>query len=248
MDKTASSDGDRQHAPVIFGICALVTAVFLLLQGMGFVPLKEAEGYLQDWSARLGRKTPVNPQLVLIGIDRPSYDDVILADEAKADPVLAALRERYPWSRAVWAALIERLADAGAKTIVIDLLFAAHADGDEDLRAALDKFREMIVIGSDFNPVETDRGTMTRLAVPNPTLIPDTADHPAALDARVGFVTIWLDDDNVIRRAKFRATNEELGYAIESSPKAVIESLDARALRSFGASKHIPPGTSSHRF
>ena len=111
MDKTASRDGDRQHAPVIFGICALMTAVFLLLQGLGFVPLKEAEGYLQDWSARLGRKTPVNPQLVLIGIDRPSYDDVILADEAKADPVLAALRERYPWSRTVWAALIERLAD-----------------------------------------------------------------------------------------------------------------------------------------
>ena len=104
MAKTASSDGDRQHAPVIFGICALMTAVFLLLQGLGFVPLKEAEGYLQDWSARLGRKTPVDPQLVLIGIDLPSYDDVILAEEAKADPVLAALRERYPWSRAVWAA------------------------------------------------------------------------------------------------------------------------------------------------
>ena len=32
-----------------------------------------------------------------------------------------------------------RLANAGAKTIVIDLLFAAHADGDEDLRAAFEK-------------------------------------------------------------------------------------------------------------
>src|SRR2546426_2197275 len=233
MDKTASSDGDRQHAPVIFGICALMTAVFLLLQGLGFVPLKEAEGYLQDWSARLGRKTPINPQLVLIGIDRPSYDDVILPDEAKVDPVLAALRERYPWSRTVWAALIERLADAGAKTIVIDLLFAAHADGDEDLRAALDKVRDRIVIGSNFNPDETDL-RMTRVAVPNSTLIPDAPDHRAALDPRVGLVNIWSDDDNIIRRAKFLATNKELGNAIEASPDAVIESLDARALRSFG--------------
>src|SRR6266404_1211829 len=248
MAKTASIDRDKQHAPVIFGICALMTGVFLVLQGLGFVPLKEAEGYLQDWSARLGRKTPVNPQLVLIGIDRPSYDDVILAEEAKADPVLAALRQRYPWSRTVWAALIERLANAGAKAIVIDLLFAAHADGDENLRAVLDKFRDRIVIGSDFNPVETDRGTLIRLAEPNSTLIPKSGEHPAALDARVGFVTIWPDDDNVIRRAKFRATNKELSNAVEASPDAVIESLDACALRAFGESKRIPTGTSSHRF
>ncbi len=248
MAKTASIDGDKQHAPIIFGICALMTAVFLLLQGLGFVPLKEAEGYLQDWSARLGRKTPVNPQLALVGIDRPSYDDVILADEAKADPVLAALRERYPWSRKVWAALIERLANAGAKSIVIDLLFAAHADGDEDLRAALDKFRDRIVIGSNLDPDETDRGTLTRIAVPNSTLIPDTPGQPAALDPRVGFVNIWSDDDNIIRRVKFRATNKELSNAIQASTDTVIESLDARALRSFGESKRIPSGTASHRF
>src|SRR3989442_8509662 len=187
MAKTASIDGDKQHAPVIFGICAVMTAVFVLLQWFGFAQLKEAEGYFQDWSARLGRKTRVDSKLVLIGIDRPSYDDMILAEEGKNDPVLAALRERYPWSRAVWAALIERLANAGAKAIVIDLLFAAQADGDEDLRVTLDKFRDRIVIGSNFNPDETDL-RMTRVAVPNSTLIPDTPDHRAALDPRVGLV------------------------------------------------------------
>src|SRR5947207_1015785 len=178
-------------------------------------------------------KWPDNPQVVLIGIDRPSYDDVILAEEAKTDPVLAALRERYPWSRTVWAALIERLANAGAKTIVIDLWFAAHADGDEDLRAALDKFRDRIVIGSNLDPDETDP-RMTRVALPNSRLIPDTPNHRSALDPRVGFINIWSDDDNLMRRARFRATNKQVSYAVEASPDAVIESLDARALRSFG--------------
>src|SRR6266404_2282240 len=175
MAKTGSIDGNKQQAPIVFGICAVITVVFLYLQWVGFGRLKDAEGYVQDMSARLGRKTPVDPRLVLIGIDRPSYDYLILAEEAKADPVLAALRERYPWSRTVWGALIERLANAGAKTIVIDLLFAAHADGDENLRAVLDKFRDRIVIGSDFNPVETDRGTLIRLRNPIRRLSPKVA-------------------------------------------------------------------------
>jgi len=89
---------------------------------------------------------------------------------------------------------------------------------------------------------------LTRIAVPNSTLIPDTPGQPAALDPRVGFVNIWSDDDNIIRRVKFRATNKELSNAIQASTDTVIESLDARALRSFGESKRIPSGTASHRF
>src|SRR2546427_13032214 len=87
MAKTASIDGDKQHAPVIFGICAVMTAVFLLVQWFGFAQLKEAEGYFQDWSARLGRKTRADSRLVLMGIDRPGYDDMILAGGRENGPV-----------------------------------------------------------------------------------------------------------------------------------------------------------------
>jgi adenylate cyclase len=232
---------------MVFGICAVITAIFLFLQHRGFVPLKEAEGYMEDFSARLGRKTPIDPRLVLLGIDRPSYDDLIRPEEATSDPVLAALRQPYPWSRTVWAALIERLANAGAKTIVIDVLFAAQKTGDEELRKALDMFANRVVIASNFDPVETDRGTLSRIIVPNSNIISDTAERPAALDNRVGFVNIWPDEDNVIRSVKFRVANAELGNVVEATPQTAIFSLDTRALAKFGELSHIPPGTESHR-
>jgi len=53
--------------------------------------------------------------------------------------VLKYLRDKppWPWSRAVHARLIEKLCDAGAKVIAIDLVFAAELEGDDALHQAL---------------------------------------------------------------------------------------------------------------
>ncbi len=236
---------------VVSGLCAFVTLAMLAVDFLGPVqlaaPLNDAENYFQDFFARTGRSTPANTNLVLIGIDRPSYDDVIFPDDAKGDPVLAALRERYPWSRRVWAALITRLGDAGAKTIVIDLVFAADSDGDDELRAALDNYKDRVVIGENLSPVETDRGTLNQLTPPNSALIPDRPDQPASLDPRIGFVNIWPDGDDVFRRARFRATNHELGDVVSAPPGAIVESLDARALEIFTAAAKIPAAAAPPR-
>src|SRR6267143_2169154 len=149
MAETSSTNAGKQRTPVLLGICALITAVFFLGYWL-FVPLIEAENYVQDRFVRLGRKSPADTRLVLIGIDRASYAQDILPAEAEADPVLAALRGNFPWSRAVWATLIERLANAGAKVIVLDLVFANPGEGDDALRMALEKNKERIVIGANF--------------------------------------------------------------------------------------------------
>ena len=53
--------------------------------------------------------------------------------------MLKDLQNNFPWSRAVWARLIEKLSDAGAKVIVFDLVFASQNDGDDALHHALEK-------------------------------------------------------------------------------------------------------------
>src|SRR4051812_44429907 len=153
MADTLSIAPGRRRTPIVFSICALVTVVFLLLHWLLIPltePLRQAENYAQDCFARLGRKTAVDPRLVLIGIDRPSYAQEILESEAQSDVVQAALRRNFPWSRVVWAALIEKLGNAGAKVIVIDLVFANPGDGDDALKAALENFKERVVIGCNF--------------------------------------------------------------------------------------------------
>jgi adenylate cyclase len=239
MTEKISSRFLPRRTLVVTGLCLVVTLTVLLVEFWGppviQLPLDHAENYFQDLFTRTGRWTPANTNLVLIGIDRPSYDDAIFPAEAKHDPVLAALRGRFPWARTVWAALITRLSDAGAKVIVVDLVFASEAEGDDALRAALDRCRAKVVIGSAYNPVDTDRGTLLGLTSPNMTLIPDLPDQPGALDPRVGFVTIWSDPDDVFRHARLHLTNHEMGDVVSAPPSVILHSLDAQALAQAGS-------------
>src|SRR5437667_6329851 len=89
---------------VVVGICAGCTLAALLLCYFHYVLFDEAESYTQDLRTRLGRKTPVDPRLVLIGIDRPVYEASDFSDETlQRVPVLRELQKNFPWSRPVWA-------------------------------------------------------------------------------------------------------------------------------------------------
>src|SRR6266850_8382054 len=108
MLESRPNQGRRARTIQLFGLCALVTLLFGVLQlsqpsrltppeteethGGPLGPLlRDSQYYLEDWFLRNGTYAPLDPRLVLVGIDRPSYADVIFADEAKSDPVLQAL-------------------------------------------------------------------------------------------------------------------------------------------------------------
>src|SRR4051794_19761973 len=248
MADNSSTAATRRRAPVLLAICAVITALFMLGYWLQFVPLIEAENYVQDWFVRLGRKTLADPRLVLVAIDRASYAQDILPAEAAADPVLAALRGNFPWSRAVWATLIDRLVSAGAKVVVIDLVLANPGEGDDELRAALEKHKDHVVIGANFFSEVTERGTNRSLTLPYPGILKTPDSAPAALDDRVGLVNMWPDDDGVLRRARFGIRNSELEDLINAAPDAVVETLSARALRKLGERRSIPDEFGPHRF
>jgi CHASE2 domain-containing sensor protein len=51
------------------------------------------------------------------------------------------LTERpFPWSREVWALLLDRLFGAGARLVMVDLIFNPPNDGDRAFHAALEKY------------------------------------------------------------------------------------------------------------
>ena len=140
-----------RRAVIVLAICAVCTGLFLFLWAKGFAPLQQMEFFAQDWQTRLGRQTPMDDRLVLIGIDKPIYSSDFSDEEIQREPVLKDLQNNFPWSRAVWARLLEKLADAGAKVVMFDLVFASENDGDEQLRQALDKYRDRVVIGYQIN-------------------------------------------------------------------------------------------------
>jgi adenylate cyclase len=237
-----------RRGKTLLGICGLITLILLGAHLWNFLALVDAENYAQDWFMRSGRGVPRDPRLVLVGIDRPSYAQDILPAEAEADPVLAALRGNFPWSRNVWAVLIERLAAAGAKAIVIDLVFANPGEGDAALQQVLEKYKDKVVIGWNLGDELTDRGTNWIMTVPYPGIISASQEKPVALDDRAGLVNVWADADGVLRRAHFQMQNSQLHDIVNAPPDAVVESLGARALRKLGEGACVPAGFQSRRF
>jgi adenylate cyclase len=235
-----------QRPIIVLAICAACTLVFVGLAARGFVPLQQVEFFARDWQMRLGRKTPVDERLVLIGIDKPIYSSEFSDVELRAEPVLRELQTTFPWSRAVWARLIEKLADAGAKVIVIDLVFAAPGAGDDELSQALEKYRDRIVIGYNINWGKTDRGEFCEINFPAESVLAPAALNSPVEDNRLGYVNIWPDFDDTLRNLSFCQTSGQVGDIVPE--EVVLESLDARTLRKFGHAEAIPPGYGSLPF
>ncbi len=231
---------------IVLAICAGWTLLLLLLGLRGFVPLQQAEFFARDWQARLGRRTPPDDRLLLIGIDKPVYEADFSAEELQAEPVLRELQTTFPWSRAVWARLIEKLAGAGAKVIVLDLVCTAPGDGDDALQQALEKFRRRVVIGYDISVGQTERGEFRELLLPNASLMATAAGQSPVEDGRLGYVTIWPDFDDTLRRVSFRQTAAQAGDVVAEG--VVLESLEARVLRNFGRADAIPTDFQAHPF
>ncbi|HEX3798374.1 MAG TPA: adenylate/guanylate cyclase domain-containing protein [Verrucomicrobiae bacterium] len=233
---------------VVTAICGGTALLFLMLGWThnNLSSLVGLEAYTEDLRATYGTKTPIDPQLVLIGIDKPAYLDYS-DDELKQDPTLRLLQTSFPWSRAVWADLITHLCDAGAKVVVLDLVFGGQGEGDEAMKAAMDKYRDHVVIGCNIHDVKTDRGISMTLDVPNPSVLESSSTLSPGFDERVGFVNIWPDPfDDVIRFARYRLEASQAGDLLPTG--TVLESLEARALRKFGRPELIPPGSQPLRF
>jgi adenylate cyclase len=231
---------------IVLSICAACTLMFLRLWHQGFVPLQQMEFFALDWQTRLGRKTSVDDRLVLIGIDKPVYLSEFSDEELQQEPVLRHLQNNFPWSRAVWARLIEKLSDAGAKVIVFDLVFAASSEGDEQLREALEKYRDRVVIGYNISVASTERGDFRELLLPNSSILSSAGTISPVEDDRLGYVNIWPDFDDTLRRVNYRQTGAQLGDIVPAD--VTLESIAARALRKFGRPDLIPAGFDSRLF
>jgi adenylate cyclase len=240
----------RHRRLVLALICVVCTGVIIaaaLFRNIIFADSIWAnETGFRDALERKARRAKVHDEFVFLGIDEASKQlDQVSPEEISSSPALQKMREVFPWSRAVYADLINQLCDAGARLIIFDLTFDPDRPGNDEFRAALDRHRDRVVIGADIEAnVDPGTGRMGIIFVPpNKDLIPD-----GFLDDRVGYVNIWTDPDNRIRRINYAMTDTLIMRQLQgldpgSAPpgETVLESLDARSLRKLGFSNRIPP-------
>ena len=122
---------------------------------------------------------------------RPVADDIALIDIW--DDTLAALG-RWPFDREYHAALIEALADAGARAVVFDVEFVEPYESDNKvIEAAAHAGNVYFAFGFSSPTLSSDGFTAKKIEAP---LLPTYA----AVAKGVGFVNAWPDLDGKRRR------------------------------------------------
>jgi len=229
---------------ILASICAFWTGLIFLGHFFSNTPFLSApwrgEQSFEDLLRREGRKTPTRDDFVFLGIDQSTLQlPPMTTEEIAGSRAFQLMTERpFPWSREVWALLLDRLFAAGARLVVFDLIFSPPNDGDPAFHAALNRYRDKVVLGANF-----DMENAAQAVTPNNTLIPP----PQLLDDRVGFVNFWGDPiDGKVRAAAYRVTDRQLAGLPPHPSEEIYESLSARAVTKMGHGSDVPNDFRGH--
>lgn len=189
----------RWRTAIFCGVVALLTAIALLPHFASFKFFYAVEQ--SALSLRLLLRGVESPSedaanVVIVAIDdRSLYPEISEADLAQ-NPQLALLQS-WPWNRAIYAYLAERLYAAGASVVAFDFVFPTPNDGDLDFYEMIEANLGSVVLGYDYVFSENELGeTLVKERLPYDDLLPlEEVDL-------LGFVNIERNDDGVLRQAK----------------------------------------------
>jgi len=234
----------RHRLLVLTLICLFWTGLIVLGHFFASAPFLSVpwrgEQSFEDLLRRECRKTVAPSDFVFLGLDQSTLQlPPLSAEEIAGNRAFQLMTEKpFPWSREVWALLLDRLFAAGARMVMFDIIFNPPNDGDPAFHAALDRYHDKVVLGANF-----DMANAAQAVTPNNTLIPP----PQLLDDRVGFVNFWADPiDGKIRAVTYRVTDRELADLPPDPSEEVYQSLSARGLAKIGHANDVPQDFRGH--
>jgi adenylate cyclase len=234
----------RYRLLILAAICVFWTSLIFVGYFFSTTPFVSipwrGELSFEDLLRREGRKTAAPKDFVFLGIDQSTLElPPLTPDEIANNRAFQIMTERpFPWSREVWAILLDRLFAAGARLVMFDLIFSPPNEGDLAFHAALDRYRDKVILGANF-----DMENAAQAVTPNDALIPP----PQLLDDRVGFVNFWPDPiDGKVRAVAYRVTDRQLAGLPPHPSQEIYESLSARGVAKMGHENDVPRDFRGH--
>lgn len=170
-------------------------------------------------------------ELVFLGIDEASMGMLGVEPElVESDPNLSRMAQRFPWDRRLWADALDKLFAAGAKLVVIDLVFSEASDPEADavFDAALEKHADKVILGALFSPMDMG-GEGFFLQEPYFDFI-DSDPYP-----EYGFINHRPDaSDNQIRRVYYTSSLAEENGSIPIPGEPRFDSVAGAVLKKLG--------------
>lgn len=181
----------RLRRGAIVAVVALAVTLGVLTGFTGIV--QRLEWGIYDRVVAISAQNRATPEeIVLVALDEPSFQEVGL---------------QWPWPRSIHAALIDSLRRAGAKLIVMDILFDTPADPfDDGILAEALAGPLPVVLAADIRYTASEGYLHTQTILPTEQFL-DTG-------AIVGMATFPFDPDGTIRRGALTVSGyPTLAYA-----------------------------------
>src|SRR5260370_40535343 len=125
------------------------------------------EQSLEDLLRREGRKTAAPQDFVFLGIDQSTLQlPPLTAEEVSGNRAFQLMTAQpFPWSREVWALLLDRLFGAGARLVMFEIKFNPLDDGDPAFHAALDPYRQKVGFAAHLQMGKTESRVTPKTSV-----------------------------------------------------------------------------------
>lgn len=221
--------------------------------------MPSAEASLRGEITRRGRTAPMSKDLVFLAIDDLSIgvDPVELEfnkdipPESRDYQALSLMAQGWPFNREVHALALDKIFQAGARAVMVDVVFIKPAGGDRPLQAALERYRDKVTVVANFIQPTEKGGSTTAGAGKNVIQLPPASILPTEDSRRVvGVANFYTDPrDGTIWAARYRLSErEEAGFNATSDPKDEYLALTAMTALKTGLGNRIPPGTGFTNF
>jgi len=227
---------------ICLGSAGLWVLLYFLSAGISYYRddpniLLSAELGVVDQRIRNGKKAPVAEACVFVGIDRSNYSEDIFPEDAEAHPELSWISREWPFPRQVYAFLIERLFDAGAHVVAVDLLMPNAGEGDDELARVIARYEDRLILGANImdrtEAIGNTIRTHNEFRFPNPTLI-DALNGP--VEETVAYVNFFPDihsgNDGTIRSALFSKARVDTDFHSLSALTAIKAGYSTERLSS----------------
>ncbi len=125
---------------------------------------------LQTLFWQLRAPTPPPTNIVILAIDDYSLDQGRLYSRDPQGLSYFEPLQTWPWRRSVYATIIDRLMQAGARTVAVDLVFAEPstygAEDDAQLQRVLQTYGDRVVLAASYEENFTRPGSIIQLIRP----------------------------------------------------------------------------------
>ncbi len=200
----------RVLAPLVAG--ALLLLLVLYASSWTRTMLDQGDRFLLDQFHARSHKTPARDDIVILGIDDASQKlDGLWEDEIAASPALVEMKKAWQWRRRVWALVLDRLFEAGASHVFLDLTFKRPSHDPEDdrlLREALERHQGKVILGGKWeieNAAGTAGGAAATENIPLMEPTKEVAGEGFRQSGTFGLLNFFPDGntDSKIRRANY---------------------------------------------